>query len=227
MRVLGVDGCVGGWIVVELTDGAVSDCRFATSFAEVVAADATAIGVDIPLGEPPDISDGGRTTDQAARDFLEGRAKACVFSAPPWAVSLVDDYAIANPLARELTGKGLTKQSHALRNKIVDATPHWRAAPHRVHEVHPEVSFQALAGHAIGPSKKTWAGNRARLALLASAGIVLPDDVGEAGAKGATDDVVDAAVVAWSATRIARGEAESLPEPPEHDGDGRPVAIWY
>jgi len=41
------------------------------------------------------------------------------------------------------------------------------------------------------------------------------------------DDVVDAAVVAWSATRIARGEAQSLPEPPEHDSDGRPVAIWY
>jgi predicted RNase H-like nuclease len=38
--------------------------------------------------------------------------------------------------------------------------------------------------------------------------------------------VVDAAVVAWSARRIAAGTASSLPDPPE-DSDGRAVAIWY
>lgn len=227
MRVLGVDGCKGGWIVVELTDGAFSDCRFAPSFAEIATTDAIAIGVDIPLGEPRDISDGGRRTDRAARDFLRGRAKSSVFPAPPWAAAQVDDYAIANQLTRELTGKGLTKQSHALRGKIVDAGPYWCAEPDRVREVHPEVSFQALAGQAIGHSKKTWAGNRARLALLVSAGIAIPDDVGRAGERGATDDVVDAAVAAWSATRVAHGEAVSLPDPPERDADGRPVAIWY
>ncbi|MFD5736590.1 DUF429 domain-containing protein [Streptomyces sioyaensis] len=36
-----------------------------------------------------------------------------------------------------------------------------------------------------------------------------------------------AAAAAWTAHRIAHGHAHSLPSPPEHDADGRPVAIWY
>jgi predicted RNase H-like nuclease len=40
------------------------------------------------------------------------------------------------------------------------------------------------------------------------------------------DDVLDAAAAAWSANRIAKGEAVSLPDPPESK-DGLQVAIWY
>jgi predicted RNase H-like nuclease len=38
-------------------------------------------------------------------------------------------------------------------------------------------------------------------------------------------DVLDAAAAAWSADRIARGLARSLPDPPE-EIRGRKVAIW-
>ena len=41
-----------------------------------------------------------------------------------------------------------------------------------------------------------------------------------------SDDVVDAAAAAWSARRIARGAARSMPDPPERSSDGRPVAVW-
>jgi predicted RNase H-like nuclease len=61
---------------------------------------------------------------------------------------------------------------------------------------------------------------------LRAAGIELPDDLGEAGAAG-VDDVLDAAAVAWSAHRIARGMARSLPEQPEPGPDGHAAAIWY
>ena len=227
MRVLGVDGCPRGWIVVELTDGVVSDCCFAASFAEITTRDASVIGVDIPLGEPPMPPATGRATDRVARAFLQGPAKSSVFNAPPWATLLREDYADANRLAREVVGKGLSRQSWGLRSKILDATPHWAAAPQRLYEVHPEVSFQALAGGPIEGAKKTWSGHRARLGLLRGAGIELPDNPGAAGTEGAIDDVIDAAVVAWSAARIARGAARSLPEPPERDVDGHPVAIWY
>jgi predicted RNase H-like nuclease len=40
------------------------------------------------------------------------------------------------------------------------------------------------------------------------------------------DDVLDAAAAAWSADRLARGEAEPLPDPPAMV-DGREVAIWF
>ena len=56
-------------------------------------------------------------------------------------------------------------------------------------------------------------------------GIRIPDALGEVGTV-AADDILDAAVAAWSAGRIAAGEAVSLPSPPELD-DGRPIAIWY
>jgi len=45
--------------------------------------------------------------------------------------------------------------------------------------------------------------------------------------KAGADDVLDAAAAAWSAWRVARGQARSLPEPPETGPTGRPVAIWY
>jgi predicted RNase H-like nuclease len=41
------------------------------------------------------------------------------------------------------------------------------------------------------------------------------------------DDILDAAAVAWTATRIASGRAASLPSPPQPDDAGRPIAIWY
>ena len=61
--------------------------------------------------------------------------------------------------------------------------------------------------------------------MLRANGIVLPDELGEAG-KIPPDDVLDAAAASWNADRVARGLAVSLPDPPEPIG-GREVAIWY
>ncbi|MGW7574959.1 DUF429 domain-containing protein [Streptomyces sp. NPDC054765] len=41
------------------------------------------------------------------------------------------------------------------------------------------------------------------------------------------DDILDAGAAAWTAHRIARMRARSLPDPPERDTDGRPVATCY
>jgi predicted RNase H-like nuclease len=44
--------------------------------------------------------------------------------------------------------------------------------------------------------------------------------------RASADDVLDAAIAAWSAARRVRGPAAALPaEPPMQDG--RPVAIWH
>ena len=91
--------------------------------------------------------------------------------------------------------------------------------------MHPEVSFHALARRPAA-SKRQWNGQMERRALLAGVGIRIPDVLGEAGTV-AVDDILDAAVAAWSAGRIAAGEAVSLPSPPERDDGGRPIAIWY
>jgi predicted RNase H-like nuclease len=81
-----------------------------------------------------------------------------------------------------------------------------------LHEVHPEVSFAVLAGGPIAFAKRTWNGQHQRLRLLADVGIQIPYRL-DAGLVGA-DDVLDAAVVAWTATRIARGEHVTFPTDP-------------
>ena len=65
-----------------------------------------------------------------------------------------------------------------------------------------------------------------RRALLFAAGLAIPDLVGEASRRAAADDIVDAVACAWTAARITRCEACSLPDPPQRI-DGREVAIWY
>jgi predicted RNase H-like nuclease len=103
------------------------------------------------------------------------------------------------------------------------------AVPHgscRVVEVHPEVSFAHLAGAPLTVRKHTWAGMYRRRELLAGAGIRIDGDLGEAGRGAAVDDVLDAAVCAWTARRVARGEARCMPDPPERFSDGIPCAIW-
>ena len=93
-------------------------------------------------------------------------------------------------------------------------------------EVHPEVSFAALAGAPLPDPKTTWAGATHRRRLLAEAGIELPDDLGPAGSGAAVVDVLDAAAAAWTARRVAHGQASPMPDPPEVFSDGLPAAIW-
>lgn len=115
----------------------------------------------------------------------------------------------------------LSAQSFALRKKILEVE---ERLEERIFEVHPEVSFAALAGRHLRHSKRSWNGQMERRRLLAAAGIELPDEL--AAVRAAPDDVLDAAVAAWSAARKARGVAVTLPPGPPVQ-DGRPVAIWY
>jgi predicted RNase H-like nuclease len=201
-RVLGVDGFPRGWVAVELQDGEFADARAFRGFAEVLDsyADAGRISVDIPIGAGP------RDADEAARRFV-GPRWASVFPTPPAEVIQLDSYAEAVALH-----PSLSRQSFALFRKIREVAA---CLDPRIVEVHPEVSFRALKGAYLEESKTTWNGFMERRALLAGAGIEIPDAL-PAGIPLA--DVLDAAVAAWSARRIARDEASTLGEPP---------AIWF
>lgn len=75
--------------------------------------------------------------------------------------------------------------------------------------------------HALPDSSRLRCARRAlrelhlRRRLLAEVGIVLDGDIGLGGLRVGADDVLDAAVVAWTAQRVLRGEAFSPPDPPE------------
>jgi predicted RNase H-like nuclease len=55
---------------------------------------------------------------------------------------------------------------------------------------------------------------------------VLPDSLDDPGLKADVDDMLDAGAAAWTARRVARGEARTLPDPPETFSDGLSCAIW-
>ncbi len=222
--VIGVDGCERGWVFVRLEDGAFASAALHERFADGVAAavDAAVIGVDMPIGYPPEPTR-RRAADVEARAMLKGRTSS-VFLIPPRDILAEQDWATANARSRALTGWGLSQQIFAIAKKILEVEP-VAAEDVRVHEVHPEVSFHALAGRPLA-SKRQWNGHAERRALLAAAGIWIPGALGEVGTV-AADDILDAGAAAWSAGRIAAGEAVSLPSPPERDVAGRPIAIWY
>jgi predicted RNase H-like nuclease len=223
VHVIGVDAYPLGWVAVELRDGAFVRAMLASTLYEVVTASSgsSVIGVDIPLGLLPDR---WRAADTAAADQL-GPRRGSVFRVPPKPVWQQGDFASANKLCRELTGSGLSRQSWALRPKLLEANAIWERHPGLLFEAHPEVSFRAMAGAPLAYPKKSWAGQVKRRALLARQGITIPDELGPAG-QAPPDDVLDAAAVAWSAHRVATGAAASHPDPPEDLG-GRSVAIFY
>lgn len=224
MNVVGVDGCRSGWVAVQLSGGRFARALFCSDFAGIIerAESAAVIAVDIPIGLP---TVGERRADTAARALL-GRGASSVFLTPPRQVLEAETYREARAVAQRLGGPGVSSQAYALRAKILNVEP-IASTDRRLYEVHPELSFRAMAGRAIPASKKTWNGLQQRRRLLEGAGIRLPDEAGEAGRRASPDDLLDAAAAAWSAIRIGSGQGRSLPDPPERGGDDRPMAIWF
>jgi predicted RNase H-like nuclease len=225
--VLGVDGCRSGWVGVVLAPARpVVGVLGATIGPLVEAACAAAgslevVGIDMPI-HPPEA--GCRPADLAARAHL-GRKASSIFLTPARSVLTARSYTDACAVARSLDGRAISRQAWALRTKILEVGTWLPAAPCPVYEVHPEVSFSLLTGAPISAGKRTAAGLAARRQALEGAGILVPTDLADASGV-AADDVLDAAVVAWSARRIAAGQARSFPDPPELSADGRAAAIW-
>jgi predicted RNase H-like nuclease len=221
--VLGVDACPGGWVGVELHDGRFAAAHFDRELGKLVSStpDAAAIAVDIPLGLA---DEDWRDADAAAKKFL-GKRSSSVFMTPPKVALAEKTHALGVARCRELTGKGFSIQAWGLKTKLLEANSLYESGDHPIWEVHPEVSFAALGLSAGDGQKKSWRGLRARERVLSAVGIELPDNPGAAGGV-PCDDILDAAAAAWSAHRIARDMAASLPDPPQFV-DGQSIAIWY
>lgn len=230
--VLGADACRGGWVGIVVGDspGAGSDEVRAYLDAEIAGLVAqaladgplAAIGIDIPIGLP-DAS--ARQADLLARKAA-GPRWASVFVTPVRAALACSGHQEASALNRRLAGSGISRQAFNLRDKILQVDRWLPDAPCMVAEVHPELCFAAMAGAPLGDGKTTWAGAARRHGLLAAQGIRLDGDLGLSGQQAGVDDVLDAAAVAWTAGRLARGIARRLPAEPEQFSDRIDCAIW-
>lgn len=233
-KFVGLDGCRSGWIAAAW-DGPGSTLRFdpLARFAPSQAADAEAIGIDIPIGLP---ESGRRACDLAARAALPAGARSRVFldlRRPLLRYLPAGDYAGANAWAKR-DGHGLSKQAWFILPKVAEVDAALRPADQaRVFETHPEVAFHRLNGGRLLPNKKTAAGRQARLALLAEAGASLPDGWQSLFPRRAVrpDDLLDAAVCALTARRIATGTVgplalEGVPGARGRDARGLAMEIW-
>jgi predicted RNase H-like nuclease len=214
--VAGVDGCRAGWIVVREGHAEVHP-----DFAAVLTAlpDDAVVAVDMPIGLIDEHIPGGRDVDRAARMEL-GRKRSSVFSAPPRCAF----GARTLPDARR-RGARLTLQTLNLLPRIEDVdavmTPELQS---RVFEVHPELSFGAMAGgFPVLTPKHSAAGSKERRALLQRAGVCVP----ERPAGSAADDLLDACALMWSARRIAGGTASHVPDPPSWDSRGLSMELHW
>ncbi|MEU7899486.1 DUF429 domain-containing protein [Nonomuraea sp. NPDC049152] len=225
-RVLGVDGCKQGWIGIAVGEEPVR-AYCAARIDELVSLAAMdgeleVVAVDMPIGLP---DRGRREADVLARRAVGARWPS-VFMTPTRPALEAEDYATAVAINQELTGEGISRQAFALREKLLQVDRWVRQTSQRVVEVHPEVCFAQLAGAPLPVRKTTWAGVEHRRALLEGAGIVVPRELGGAGTMAGVDDVLDAAVAAWTARRVVTGQAGSIPWPPQTFTDGIACAIW-
>jgi len=108
------------------------------------------VGIDIPIGLP---REGVRAADTAARVFV-GPRRSTVFPTPPRAALVAATYAEARQALPSLSA-----QSFALGRKILEVEA---CLEDRVFEVHPEVSFAALASRQLRHSKRSWNGQMER-----------------------------------------------------------------
>lgn len=236
--VAGVDGCPAGWaLVLRPLDGdAAPVFAVVAGFAAVLdhQLSPSVIAVDMPIGLPERIGPAGRGPERAVRPLL-GARQSSVFAVPSRAAVMANDYGEACAIAAATSDppRKVAKQCFNLFPKIREidrlVTP---GLEDRVYEAHPELGFWRLnGGRAMALPKKvksqgSLSGIEERAALLAAHGFeptfldqALPRGVGR-------DDLLDAAVLALTATRIARGEGLSFPPEPERDGRGLRMAIW-
>jgi predicted RNase H-like nuclease len=224
-RVLGVDGCRAGWVGIALTGDRV-DAYLARTIGELVTAaqadgQFAVIAIDIPIGLPDNTR---RRADVEARRVV-GRLASSVFITPVRGTLEFRDHGSASQHNREQVGEGMSIQAFGILPKVREVELWLPSAPCHVVEVHPEVSFAALHGDPLEVRKSTWTGAWQRYRLLADAGIRL-DDIGDPGTKAGVDDVLDAAVAAWTARRVSQGTASSVPGEAEVFSDRIESRIW-
>jgi len=244
--VAGVDGCRGGWVVVSIEHKSGKFrkhyVRLCPTFADILALDPkpAVIAIDMPIGLLDTPQAGGRDCDRQARKLL-GRRASSIFSPPTRPMLKATRY-------EQVRRQGLSIQSFNILPKIREVDQLMiPELQQRIYEAHPELAFMALAGRPMKYNKKTREGREERQKVLESifhrrnkkSPFTSPfEKGGKREAQGdfyqrlphtqaASDDILDAHVLAWTALRIRSGKANRLPTHPSADAKGLRMEIWY
>jgi predicted RNase H-like nuclease len=232
VAVLGVDGWRGGWVAAA-ADG--DGVRFAAydEFGAALAAPADVVAVDMPIGLPGDRR--VRGCDKAAAGELKG-SRSSVFHMPAPDVveqAATGDHAALLAWMRErgmaplvsAQAFGILRRVREVDRALRDAAPD---VPAKVVEVHPEVCFRRLAPDVTFASKKTAVGAAQRLQVLRRRWPHLAATIATSARaldRVPLDDVLDAAVAAWTAELYRDGAATPISAPERDEVAGLPMQI--
>jgi len=229
--VCGVDGCPGGWVVVGLDLGTCRVFWMRVEWLDQIRwrdRRPAVIAIDIPIGL---VDSGARACDLLARRLLGRPRSSSVFTAPIRPVLEASDYRDACRIRRAIDGKKMSKQAYNITPKIAKVDQELissEALQAVTFEVHPEVSFYHLAGgRSMEHNKKKQAGIQERRNLLEPVYMDAVQRALEAIRElgSGPDDILDAFAALWSAERICKGKAISLPPDPPFDVFGLPMRI--
>jgi predicted RNase H-like nuclease len=240
-HIAGVDGCKAGWVAVLFPSGRPdqAEARVFPSFAELLEAlpQNSLIGVDMPIGLPDRVRQGGREPDWAAREFL-GLCRSRVFLIPSRSAvyTYAQGYAAVCAEAEKTSDppRAVSKQAFWILPRIQEIDRILigdSSARSRVFEVHPEISFALMSGGRplLEPKKVKGRDHlpgleqRKQLLQQNAFALTLLEAARRAGVG--LDDLLDACACAWSAVRFAKGQARLFPPHPGTDAYGLEVAI--
>jgi len=229
--VAGVDGCKEGWLAVTINlNTRAIDVQVPDSAKRLFAtlSDLEVLAIDIPIGLPDREP---RACDVEARRLLGPGRGSSVFPAPARATLAGETFTEVCGLSKTACGRRVSRQTFGILPKIreVDSEVRRLTRPQdRVREVHPEVSFYFWAGEQpMRCSKTLSAGKAERLALVETSfpGIFQWIRAQVRRRAVSDDDILDALAALWTASRISRGEARTLPESPSVDSCGLRMEI--
>ena len=204
---IGVDGTSSGWVtsIGSSQKKCLSSIKFFESLEELLSDYSDSVMViDIPvqLNEKNYL----RECDILAKRYLGKNFQSSIFIPPLKKVLKCNTYEEANSLSRKIAGKGLSKQSWHLKNKISEVQDLCRLS-NNIYEGHPECSFKMLKNGPLEAKKKSVKGIFERLDLLRRVGLdPLSTSLNlENNSTIKIDDILDSMVLFITALRIVEG----------------------
>ena len=210
---IGVDGCKDGWVVVSCPDSSFGEAK-AQHYGKLSQLSehflkTSIVIIDIPIGLSA--TEPNRKCDVEARKFLGARSST-IFSPPCLAAIFSENYNDAKVVNLSNTGKSISKQSWFLSKKILEAKQ-FSETQFNLKEGHPECSFADFLGEPLIDKKKSMRGLFKRAQILEKLGFKIPilaDMLPEKAAIGA-DDLLDAAILCWTANKFYNGKNKKFP----------------
>ncbi len=235
MKYLGVDGCPGGWLAAGEKDDGEIEIELYEDFIELWKKnpELELVLIDIPIG----LKESGsaeRLCDRAARSFLSRRSST-IFPVPFRPALRAESWQEANRINKEVSGRGLSRQSWGLADKIREIDDFLGRFPGTIelmHESHPELVFWALnGGQEMSTGKKSQEGFAERKKVLARffdrlSSLIDNTQENKESEAVRRDDIVDALAL-LAAARRGEKKLISLPEEEMRDVRGLKMEIVY